>query len=209
MKVGVANRFLGSLVVTVALLACGLLTACRQAQPTVDYVTLYSLEVVNDTLDRLRVCIKPGGQIFFEDIPDDAQRSRPWSGIVALESGASRTFTVLSGPGGRRDSQEDNDLVRAFYFVGFYEADSDHLYRSYLYETRGCGGPDCWDSADDTEIFFVRDDGVLEYLFVESADRPFYLARDQEDSDLARIVITFVPSADDAGSRDAMGCGSR
>ena len=35
-----------------------------------------------------------------------------------------------------------------------------------------------------------------ESLFVESADRPFYLERDNDDSDLARIVITFVPSAE-------------
>ena len=53
-------------------------------------------------------------------------------------------------------------------------------------------------------FYYDRADGVREYLFVESADRPFYLERSKEDPDLARIVITFVPSVDDGGSRVAV-----
>ena len=56
----------------------------------------------------------------------------------------------------------------------------------------------CWAYVDDT-LFYYYDpaDGVKEYLFVESPDRPFYLERDSDDPDLGRIVITFVPHPDD------------
>lgn len=38
---------------------------------------------------------------------------------------------------------------------------------------------------------------------MESPDRPFYLVRDKQDPELARVVITFVPSVE-AGSGDVV-----
>ncbi len=92
-----------------------------------------------------------------------------------------------------------NELIRWFRGIRFYDGDSDTPYRSYEYPSRGCGeDPMCWAYVDDT-LFYYYDpaDGVKEYLFVESPDRPFYLERDSDDPDLGRIVITFVPHPDD------------
>ena len=94
-------------------------------------------------------------------------------------------------------------MVRSFGVLRFYEADSDTYYRSYGYLFRGCGvDTSCWDSDDDTLFVYRSSDGTTERLFVESPERPFYLERDKEDSELARLVITFVPALD-AGSENA------
>ena len=61
---GVAGRysFPGLLVVTATVLACHLVPACRQTQPTVDCSTRYSLEVANDAAGRVRIRFGIGGQ---------------------------------------------------------------------------------------------------------------------------------------------------
>ena len=201
---GVAGRysFPGLLVVTATVLACHLVPACRQTQPTVDCSTRYSLEVANDAAGRVRIRFGIGGQAFM-DIPASEQRSGSWSGIVALDRGDRRAFEKSAfGP---RDSPEDNFLVRSFGDIHSYEADSDTLYRNYEHPFGRCGDDlVCWDSGDDTLFYHIHSNGTTEHLFVELPERPFYLERDKEDPDLARIVITFIPSVADAGSRNAV-----
>ena len=147
---GVAGRysFPGLLVVTAAVLACHLVPACRQTQPTVDCSTRYSLEVANDAAGRVRIRFGIGGQAFM-DIPASEQRSGSWSGIVALDRGDRRAFEKSSfGP---RDSPEDNFIVRSFGDIPSYEADSDTPYRNYEHPFGRCGDDlGCWDSGDDT-----------------------------------------------------------
>ncbi len=78
----------------------------------------------------------------------------------------------------------------------FYSSGSDVAYRGYVYLGFGCDVnlAACEDPDDDTLVVHRSSDGTPERLFVESPDRPFYLERDEKDRDLARLVITFVPS---------------
>lgn len=197
-----ANLVVGVLVVMVAVLAGYIVTACREAQPTVEYSARYYLEVANDAADSARVRIDFDGQDF-EDTTTGVQRSRFGSGIIALRSGERRKFKMtVFGP---KDSPEDNLFLTAFgsiYF--FFDANSGTPYRSYEYPIGGCGdAPGCRDSSDETRIYHRHPDGTKERLFVESSDRPFYLERDKEDPELRRIVITFVPDAE-GGPEDAV-----
>ena len=106
-------------------------------------------------------------------------------------------YTFRMSAFGGVDSEEDGKEVRRFCAIHFFDSQSDSPYKSYVYHLSRCGSdPDCWDSNDDTLIEYTRTDGVTETLFVESPDRPFYLERDQDDLDVGRIVITFVPDAD-------------
>ncbi len=105
----------------------------------------------------------------------------------------------MYSPLGGRSSAEDN-----LYLVDFgrlmYYAESDHPYRSYVYRDSWCSVgafKTCVDARDDTLWIHERSDGTEERLFVKSPERPFYLERDKQDGDLARIVITFVPSPDE------------
>ena len=52
-------------------------------------------------------------------------------------------------------------------------------------------------TGDDTLVVHESSDGTTEQLFLESPDRPFYLERDGDNRQLARVVITFVPNADE------------
>ncbi len=175
-------------------------TGCRLAQPVVTYRARYYLEVVNRSTDRVLVNISVGAHDFIQ-IPAG---TRSWSGIFALASGERRTFKMSAV--GSRDAPDDNRRVRSFSSIRFYDAESDVPYRRYGYGFAECDdGPDCSDAGDDTLYYTERRHGTKDFLFVESPDRPFYLERDKEDPDLARLVITFVPSADasspSAGSR--------
>lgn len=200
MKSPAAKLVVAPWVIGVALLAGCSVTACRLAQPHIDYAATYFLEVANDATEDVRTNFSMGGQDFMDILPFE-QRSRSWSGIFSLESGERRTFEMsLFGP---PDSLEDNFFVGGLSDINFYEVDSDTPYRSYEYRSTGCGYPTCWDSNDDTLIYHRRGDGTKDYLFVESPDRPFYLERDKENLDLGRLVITFVPGAQ-AGSREAL-----
>ncbi len=91
---------------------------------------------------------------------------------------------------------EPNVLVRLFSGIRFHEEGSEDPYRSYDYPHSRCVYPVCRDPQHE----YQSSDGTWERLFVESPDRPFYLERD-EDPELARIVITFVPSAESGAER--------
>ena len=178
------------------------LTACQIAQATVDYNARYRLEVVSSAVDAARVRIDMGGDIFRE-ISSRSQSAQYGSGIIALKTGDKKVFDVsVVGP---KDTTEDNYLLISFSGIHFFYEDSDTPYRRYVYPVGGgCSdgrsGSDC---TDDARTYRRHPDGTEERLFVESPDRPFYLERDQEDPDLARIVITFVPEVG-AGSAVAV-----
>ena len=182
-------------------LAGSSITTCRIPQKY-EYSARYILEVVNNAADSARVHIHVGSQDF-KEIPTGLRRSRYGSGIMVVASGARRVFEMRTSFG-PKDSPEDNELVRAFGSIEFFRESSDTPYRSYDYPLAGCSdaplGSDC---SDDMWYAYRHTGGPGERLFVESPDRPFYLERDREDPDLARIVITFVPDAS-AGSVDAL-----
>ena len=73
----------------------------------------------------------------------------------------------------------------------FFDAGANVPYEIYQYDSLWCT-----DSSDDMSCVHNRSDGATERLFVASPDRPFYLERDQENLDLGRLVITFVPTAE-------------
>ncbi len=94
--------------------------------------------------------------------------------------------------GGWDGHLQNNTLVWAFTEIHFFEEESEDPYRSYVYPTAWCN-PDCH---YDTNVRHRSSHGRWESLFAEYRDRPLYLERDRDDPDLARIVITFVPSVD-------------
>lgn len=163
----VPGPFIGSIL---AVVIGSLVTSCEPIVH-VDYAAAFDLEVVNEASDRVRIGI--GGV----------------RGIFDLESTERRTFRLsVLGP---RDSPADNDLVRGVSRVAFYHADAVVPYEIHRYGTRWCP-----DSDDDTLCVYDRFDGATARLFVKSPDRPFYLERDEENPDLGRLVITFVPGAE-------------
>ena len=163
---------------------------------------LYRLEVANGASEVAKVRVFVSGDWFKDIVTGLRVPFESGSGIVVLKSGERRVFEI-STTSSVRDSADDNRLVRSFRRIEFFEQDSETSFRSYYYSLRGCRdvppGADCSDGA----WVHQRADGTEERLFVESPDRPFYLERDREDPDLARIVITFVPEAS-AGSVDAL-----
>jgi len=193
------NLLVGVLVVVVAALSGYSFAACRIGGLKADYITVYALDVVNDAPELVRIRIDVGGQEF-KDIATGV-RNPYGSGIITLRSREKREFEMsVFGP---MDSPEDNYSVTSFGSIAFFEENHDAPYKRYEYWRvsydslpRGCAefppAPDC---SDDAWLFERRPEGTEERLFVESPDRPFYLERDKEDPDLARIVITFVPEA--------------
>ncbi len=196
------RRLAGVLVVVVTALAGYVVTACRGGQPTVDHVARYHLEVANDAAESARVRVFLSDDSFKDITTDVRIPFGSGSGIMALRSGETRAFEMAAFD--LRDSAEDNDLVRAPFRIEFFEENSDAPYKSYDYPLAGCRdvapGSGC---SDDAWVHQRHPDGTEERLFVKSPDRPFYLERDSKDSELARIVITFVPDAD-AGPVDAL-----
>ena len=89
---------------------------------------------------------------------------------------------------------EPNVLVRGFSRIRFYDERAEDPYRTYDYPHSSWAG-------SDAQYQHQLSDGTWERLFVESPDRPFYLERDDDDPELARIVITFVPSAETGAER--------
>ena len=92
--------------------------------------------------------------------------------------------------------ERSSEYVSAFKDIAFFYQGSEDPYKSYTYPASRCGNAAC------SSVMHRSSDGTWENLFVESPDRPFYLERDGEESDLARIVITFVPTAE-SGSTGA------
>ena len=197
MKQKVGHGVLRVVVAAGAALAGLVVASCHPALYA-DPFAGYLLEVSNLAADRVTVRVKMGGHDFL-DVRTESSESFS-SGVFPLESGESRKFRMQSGRG-VVDSQEDGYLVSFFGAVYFYETGESDPYRSYEYKYVVCDGEGsgCWD--DLTLIFHERPDGTKEYLFVESPDRPFFLERDEENLDLGRIVITFVPSAEDGSEK--------
>ena len=87
-----ANLVVGVLVVMAAVLAGYIVTACRQAQPTVEYSARYYLEVANDGDNSARVRIHLGGQSF-QGYSDRRTEVTIWERhVFPLRSGERRTF---------------------------------------------------------------------------------------------------------------------
>ncbi len=114
-----------------------------------------------------------------------------------LEGSETRSFAIrvsvsvsVASVTDNPDSAADSYVVRNFASIEFFDEEADRPYKVYRYGYPRCpgGGHHC----DDEMLVY----GSRERLFVESPTRPFYLARDKDDLDLARIVITFVPSAE-------------
>ena len=166
LKGNLPTSFVGFIVVA----AIGyLVTSCDLGH--VDYAAEYDLEVVNEAGDRVRI------------------RLTGVSGVFDLNSRERRTFRLsVLGP---RDSHADNVLVRGIGGIEFFDAGAHVPYEIYRYGTSWCPG-----STDDTRCVYDRSDGATDRLFVAAPDRPFYLQRDQENPDLARLVITFVPTSE-------------
>ena len=185
------------LVVTATVLAGSLGVGCSRPMGTEDHVARWSLEIANESSRRVRVEISMGKQYF--SLPSATiGKYGPTSGIIVLESGEGRTVGMTTGLGGR-DSSEDNIHVAGFNRLMYYDAESDRPHRSYAYRSFRCSVgafERCVDARDDTLWIHERSDGTEEQLFVKSSERPFYIERDKQDGDLARIVITFVPSPD-------------
>lgn len=120
------------------------------------------------------------------------------SGVVDLASNEKVTFSMVQGLGVRDPVNDvwDSVYVRWFREAHFYEPDADSPYKSYVYESIDCLGVYCDQPGDDSQVLYESSDGATEQLFLESPDRPFYLERDADNRRLARVVITFVPSAD-------------
>lgn len=187
-RAGTAGRraCAAALGVTAAVLAVGL-AACPVsspivAKPTEDCHVRYSLEVANEASDRVRVRITISATSFSPPGKYDA-------GILSLESGEKMMFAMTWGLTGCDALPENgNERIESFAEIRFYDQDSEYPYRIYYYPFARCEDqPDC------NRVIHQATDGTWENLFEESPQRPFYLERDGEDPDLARIVITFVP----------------
>ena len=152
-----------------------------------------SLEVINESGDRIRIRIAMRDDASFlvpRGSGTDYYGYGHSSGIFDLDGDQRRTLAMSSGVG-PRDSLVNVRYVRLFAELHFYRNGAHIPYRSYVYDTWWCGP----DLADDTScVYYRRSDGVVDRLFVKSPNRPFYLERDDEDLDLARLVITFEPS---------------
>ena len=190
------------LIATAAAMAGCVATACWRPMGVKDSVASWTLEIANESGRLVRVEISMISQYF--SLPSATRggkygpTSGPTSGIIVLESGERRTVRMTTGRGSR-NSLEDNRYVADFQQLMYY-AESDRPYRSYAYRGHRCSVgafKTCVDARDDTLWIHERSDGTEERLFVKSPERPFYLERDKQDGDLARIVITFVPSPDE------------
>ncbi len=185
------------IVVMAAALAGSLGAGCWRPMDIEDHVAGWSLEIANESSRRVRVEISMGKQYF--SLPSATiGKYGPTSGIIVLESGERRFVGMTTGLG-QRDSSEDNLHVAGFNRLMYYDAESDRPYRSYAYRSFRCSlgaFERCVDARDDALWIHERSDGTEERLFVKSPERPFYMERDKQDGDLARLVITFVPSPD-------------
>ena len=119
---------------------------------------------------------------------------------MVLESGEGREFPV-DCPDVKLEwmTMKSGWLPPAFAEVAFFEDGSEQPYRSYSYEVSWCGDDEC-----SAENYIHRSsDGTEERLFVESAERPFYLEADESFPIVDRVVIIFVPSAEEGAENAA------
>lgn len=166
---------------------CACLLCSCEDQPVVMECCIqgYSLEIVNATTDPIRVQV-----VMAEGYLDDR-------GTVELDAHGRMTLQVTRFVlGGRNDSSEDGVYVRELEAVYFSAEGAQLAYSGYVYLGFGCGVGlgECEDHVDDTLVYHRLSNGKLERLFVESSDRPFYLERDEQNRDLGRLMITFVPN---------------
>ena len=183
-RLRVAALGMATAVLTVGLAACA--EAHRGVvKPVDDCYVRYALEVANDADERIRVRMRVSNTSF-------SPSGAVGSGIMVLESRAKRAFGMAYGPIECEDDMlESNTYIAYFAEIDFFAQRSDDPYRSYDYPYVRCLDRTC------NRIYHQSSsNGTWDNLFVESSDRPFYLERDREDSDLARIVITFAPSAE-------------
>ena len=153
------------------------------------------LEVVNDALDRVTVVIALKKEsIVLNWTTDGTPYIGSETGLVAIESNEVREFDLNGGP---CEPGRDNWLGSSFAQIAFFDGASAEPYRTYSYELARCGDEEC----SEESYIFLSSDGTLDKLFVETLDRPFYL--ETYEGWLARIVITFVPSAEDRAESSA------
>lgn len=207
-----------------------LVTACRDPlSHVIEPPARFSLEVVNDSGEPIWVQIEIRNSEFpssryVDGILDDSlgrkatvalpvaprnscgRPSIARSPILALDTRESMvlpvmTYTSPCGAGSPR-GDETNVFVRQFgsiHYLGIAPV------TSYVYWLTECIGFFCSHPGDDTMVLHVSSDGTIEQLFLESSDRPFYLERDTENRQLARLVITFVPTPGSASVSDGFG----
>ena len=146
---GVAqSRLLMFFSLMVVVLVGLLITSCRIPKKY-EYSARYILEVGNNAVESAKVRIFVGGQDFKDMATGVRTPPGSGSGIISLGSGERSMFEMsLHGP---KDSLEDNDLVRSFRRVGFFEDKTESPYKSYDYAPVGCRdvppGADCSDGA--------------------------------------------------------------
>lgn len=179
------------------------LTSCDEATSATDPQE-YSLEVVNATPSRVRIHLAMArsyllvGSHMFPAFASDSSRTsfgKPY--ILELDVDERMTVKVIMDVSTEaKDSAEDSVYVRELGAVSFFAAEASTAYRGYAYLGFGCGVElaVCEEADDDSLVYHRSAGGTLERLFVESPDRPFYLERDDRNRDLARLVITFVPT---------------
>lgn len=186
-----ALRAAGAALAGCFIAACPVVDPLGRPEP-VECEQYYSLEIANEATDRVRLRVKLMNQFFV--------LTRRDSGVIELARGERKTFDVSFGFVGcdEFDLWENNRLVALFSDISFYGEGSSVPYRTYAYaySTTNCPDSAAPCSGDEERYVHLSSDGTRQKLFVKSPYRPFYLERDKNDPDLARIVITFVPSAE-------------
>ena len=192
-------------------------TACRDTLSYTDPPARFSLEVVNDSGERIRMQLAMihTDFLYVQEDPNDelgtgtassldatprhscGLPSINLSPIIALDKDETITLamkTYTSCGAGLPEGNATNVFVRLFRAIHFLNVIP---VASYVYESHECIGFYCSRPGDDTLVVHESSDGTTEQLFLESPDRPFYLERDGDNRQLARVVITFVPNADE------------
>ena len=196
-----------------------LIAACRGPMPyTYEPPARFSLEIVNDSAEPIWVEIELMSSDFLspretDGVPDQGVGTKALlalpaaprnscgppsigrSPILALDRDESvtlpiKTYTSPCGAGSP-GNDETNVFVRQFRAIHFLGIAPVTSYEYWLTE---CIGFYCSHPGDDTLVVHESSDGTTHQLFLESSDRPFYLERDTDNPQLARVVITFVPT---------------
>ncbi len=173
-----------------------------------DPIARFSLEVVNRANTAVRIQINMGHSV---SMPE-GRVPRGYTGILDLDKNARQMFQ--GGTLGAKDSGADNHMVRNFRGIFYYEQGADKPYLAYTYRTDECAhahassvvGDDTLCLYDIAMVWwdYGNSEGAFDRLFVQSADRPFYLELDEEDHDLARVVIRLVPDPERGSGSSAI-----
>lgn len=184
------------------------LASCEGPQGVRDPIARFSLEVVNRASTAVRMQINMGHSV---SMPK-GRVPRGYTGILDLDKNAKQVFR--GGTLGAEDSAADNQMVRGFEGIFFYEQGADIPYVAYTYRPNECTyahassivGDDTLCLYDIAMVWwdYGNSEGAFDRLFVESPDRPFYLELDEEDHDLARLVIISVPSPESVSGSSAI-----